>query len=107
MNITWHTRQREADIKPNGGKATGKNAGNMTGTTENARNRRQGHDEGQNRAAEKMDEVRKCSECNHAKPKPDEMVPLWFCGKHRKYITKHTTVSITGKRRCKEYEERK
>lgn len=59
------------------------------------------------REAERMDEVRKCSECNHAKPKPDEMVPLWFCGKHRKYITKHTTVSITGKRRCKEYEERK
>ena len=52
-----------------------------------------------------MTENKYCKNCINAKPKPDKTVALWYCGKHRRFITKHAIASVKGKD-CKEYTER-
>lgn len=55
-----------------------------------------------------MSDLKYCKDCIHAKRKDDREPPLWFCGKHRLYVTKSTCFSFysTGGKDCTYYEER-
>lgn len=47
-----------------------------------------------------------CKDCINAKPKPDRITALWYCGKHRQFITQYTCVSALLDRDCKDYVRR-
>lgn len=46
-----------------------------------------------------------CKDCIKAKPKTDRTA-LWFCGKHRRFITEHSLATLNYETQCKDYEKR-
>ena len=52
-----------------------------------------------------MTENKYCKNCTNAKPKPDKIVALWYCGKHRRFITEHA-MAFAKRKDCKDYTER-
>lgn len=51
--------------------------------------------------------VQYCKNCINARPKPNfKTIEVWYCGRHRRYITPYTLVFSVGGL-CKHYEERK
>ena len=55
-----------------------------------------------------MDELKHCKECIKAKAKTGFKNDIWYCGKHRRYITEHTTSDMYRKdgKQCPDYERR-
>ncbi len=47
-----------------------------------------------------------CKNCIYAKPKENREPPLWYCGKHRLYITSKTCYSYYKEKECEHYTER-
>ena len=45
-----------------------------------------------------------CKDCVNAKKKLEHDA-LWFCGKHRRFITEHSCVSALVDKDCKDYQE--
>ena len=53
------------------------------------------------------EETKFCKDCINAKPKhPDWETAIWYCGKHRLYITEHTCYSFIYDKDCKDYGRR-
>ncbi len=45
-----------------------------------------------------------CKNCINAKPRTDfTSTRVWFCGKHRKFITEHTLTGYSITEECKDY----
>lgn len=54
-----------------------------------------------------MTGLKYCRDCIHAKPRTDYLkVRMWYCPKHRRFITEHSCVSVLTDKDCKDYQER-
>lgn len=46
-----------------------------------------------------------CKDCKKAKSKQGNN-NLWYCGKHRRYVTDHSLATTDYEKECKDYEKR-
>ncbi len=53
-----------------------------------------------------MEKAQYCRNCQNAKPKAEHKMQIWFCGKHRLFITEHTCYNHIHDKDCKDYVER-
>lgn len=55
-----------------------------------------------------MSELKFCKDCARAKRRTDFGRDMWYCGKHRQYITEFTTIEMHRKddKPCLDYERR-
>ena len=54
-----------------------------------------------------MSELKYCNDCKNAKEDLRRWeTKMWYCGKHRRYITEHTCASTLKGKDCKDFERR-